>query len=144
MKTGAELIAEERNKQLEKYKYDSDYVGNELIIAALAAISGKHSDMPASWAESNFALTIHKKSTLKRLVIAGALIAAEIDRRLNEKQNKEDSFEALAKIAPAKKWIEMYKHYQELLTKADAAEFWHEQFNIADKERNELKLKNKS
>lgn len=51
------------------------------------------------------------------------------------------TWEDLAKIAPPDKWIEVYKHYQELLTIQDATAWWAEQFNIANKERNELKEK---
>lgn len=45
----------------------------------------------------------------------------------------------LEKIAPPEKWLKVYEHYQELLTKQDVAGFWQEQFAIADAERNDLK-----
>jgi hypothetical protein len=49
----------------------------------------------------------------------------------------------LEEIALPEKWIEMYKHYSELLIQEDVAGFWQEQFTIANKERNELKEKKK-
>lgn len=47
----------------------------------------------------------------------------------------------LEKICPdPDKWLKVYKHYQELLTNEDVSEFWHEQFIIANEERNQLKF----
>jgi DNA polymerase-3 subunit epsilon len=48
---------------------------------------------------------------------------------------------ALEKMGSPDKWLKVYSHYSELLTADDTANFWHEQFVIADKERNELKFR---
>jgi len=37
------------------------------------------------------------------------------------------------------KWLEVYKHYQELLNNQDVTDWWQEQFNIVNVERNNLK-----
>lgn len=59
---------------------------------------------------------------------------------MEEKQiNEVFDWSALERIAPPDKWMNMYEHYQELLTQEDVASFWHEQYLIANKERNELK-----
>lgn len=65
---------------------------------------------------------------------------------VDKKQDKDvqpvdANWSKLAKIAPPEKWIEVYKHYQELLTAANTGAWWQEQFYIADAERNELKDK---
>jgi phosphoenolpyruvate-protein kinase (PTS system EI component) len=95
MKTGIELIAEERREQIEKHKHsieeDRKYNGNgELILAvhALLIEDEEHADglaakirvqeMPAGW-DYDACVKMAKKTRLERLVIAGALIAAEID-----------------------------------------------------------------
>lgn len=50
-------------------------------------------------------------------------------------------WQKLAAIARPQKWLEMYADYQNLLTAQDVAAFWKEQFEIANKERDELKAK---
>lgn len=50
-----------------------------------------------------------------------------------------EKWKKLAEIAEPEKWLKMYEHYQELLDAADVAYWWHEQFNIANEERNMLK-----
>lgn len=52
--------------------------------------------------------------------------------------NKEN-WDQLSKIATPDKWIEMYLHYQELLSLNDVASFWQDQYFVANKERNDLK-----
>jgi outer membrane cobalamin receptor len=87
--TGIELIAKERLEQRVKHhrtlKYDAennkDY---ELSRGAAALIEGDITWMPESWDEAVSQRMIGK-SYQERLVIAGALIAAEIDR-LNYKE----------------------------------------------------------
>ncbi len=63
----------------------------------------------------------------------------QADKIMNLYAAKESPWQALAKIAPPDKWLEMYTHYQEILTKEDATDFWQEQFQIANAEINELK-----
>jgi hypothetical protein len=53
-----------------------------------------------------------------------------------------DDWKELEKIAPPDKWIKMYEHYQEILTAGDTASWWHEQYLIANSERNQLKWLN--
>lgn len=80
---GVDMITKERNEQLEKHnytlEYDKQYVSGELIGAALYCIMGDVEDWPKGW------YTSHKdkidcKPIVQKLAIAGALIAAEIDR----------------------------------------------------------------
>jgi hypothetical protein len=49
------------------------------------------------------------------------------------------SVEDLLKIANPNKWVQMYREYSDMLTNEDVASFWQEQYDIANKERNELK-----
>lgn len=100
-KTGIELIAIERQEQIEKHKVliENDVVENserQLAIGAIALIrQGAWKDefevssilswMPENW-NPNLCYAMAKKSYKDRLIIAGALIAAEIDRiNYNEK-----------------------------------------------------------
>lgn len=84
MKTGIELIAEERREQIEKHGYDVRHdldheSDGELIMAAQASILGNGAAFPAGW-ELSVVQKICDKPVKERLIIAGALIAAEIDR----------------------------------------------------------------
>lgn len=98
MKTGIELIAEERERQIdvEGYdaKHDTGHTGGEISLAA--ACYAAH-PMDIFYKEEYYNQTHYKKlipfdeyeidkkkSELQKLVIAGALIAAEIDRLLNK------------------------------------------------------------
>lgn len=87
MKTGIELIAAERQEQIQKHGFtkerDAQYVNDELVDAAMQYLGG---DLISCWPESwdkkwykpndpNW--TGSRVDELKR---AGALIAAEIDR----------------------------------------------------------------
>lgn len=84
MKTGIELIAEERQEQIEKHgfdvKQDEFYAGKELIKAALFAINPDQFEWPFYWSEQFRFKIIDKPNEIERLKIAGAFIAAEIDR----------------------------------------------------------------
>lgn len=83
-KTGIELIAEERKEQIEKHGFDvtkdSGYNDNELIKAALFAINPNQFEWPFYWMEEFREKIKNKPNDVERLKIAGALIAAEIDR----------------------------------------------------------------
>ena len=87
MKTGVELIAEERKEQIEKHGYsqrhDNEYLNDELKYASMYALE------PCAFTASRFDWLgfqdkINGKTTIDRLKIAGALIAAEIDRIQSE------------------------------------------------------------
>jgi hypothetical protein len=84
MKTGIELIAQERAEQIEKHGFDvendKDYAHNELIKAALFAINPYQFEWPYYWDEEFRTKIRNKPNDIERLKVAGALIAAEIDR----------------------------------------------------------------
>jgi hypothetical protein len=86
MKTGIELIAEERREQIEKHGFSLEldaeyYKNNELIEAAHFALQPNHpgTRWPDVW-DITFAEKIKNKNRVGQLKVAGALIAAEIDR----------------------------------------------------------------
>ena len=90
MKTGIELIAEERQEQITKHyrTVDRDVEENDsdneigcspLILGAIAIIRAEDSEAPARW-DLTIVQRMVDKPYKERLVIAGALIAAEIDR----------------------------------------------------------------
>jgi hypothetical protein len=100
MKTGIELIAEERQRQIDEegYSFSHDKLHADGEISLAAACYAAH---PLEiYYKEEYATETHfkqlipfnqykidnKKSELRKLVIAGALIAAEIDRLQN--QNK--------------------------------------------------------
>lgn len=86
MKTGIELIAIERQEQIEKhgwsYEHDKSHENEELIRAAIYALDpcmNNFRQLDIEWA--HFVTNIdNKKNRIDQLKVAGALIAAEIDR----------------------------------------------------------------
>lgn len=95
MKTGIELIAQERKEQIEKHDRTvaKDKLYNKKKQLALAAISIGHPmghiinyDAPEGWNEQLF-IKMKQKPYKERLIIAGALIAAELDRLQNSEKN---------------------------------------------------------
>ena len=105
MKTGAELIAEERKRQIEKEGFDSKHDANdaahgagELSMVAEAYVrtasiqvsddfyglgrpEGEHDGLPEDWPSSwDKAWWKPSDDPIRNLIKAGALIAAEIDR----------------------------------------------------------------
>lgn len=91
MKTGIELIVEERKEQIEKHnwskEHDQSHNNNELKMAALFAIAPYdilYENMPIEYilekGWETFKSKVSNKGEIDRLKIAGALIAAEIDR----------------------------------------------------------------
>lgn len=92
MKTGIELIAEERKEQIEKHGFnvhdDSEvYSDGELALAAQYALTMDRELYPTAWEFWWHDKMVEKKKRLsdqefriEQLKIAGALIAAEIDR----------------------------------------------------------------
>jgi len=91
MKSGIELIAEERNDQVIKngwtpYHDDEVNFSGQLCMAAEAVIDGADGDFPANW-DLTAVQKMCDKPKLKRLIISGALFRAEqerIERRINE------------------------------------------------------------
>ncbi len=90
MKTGIELIAAERQEQIKKHKRTRGYdmivnQNRELVMGATALISddgkGDPDLFPFEW-DDDICRKMFGKSYKQRLIIAGALIAAEIDRIL--------------------------------------------------------------
>lgn len=89
MKTGIELIIKERKEQIEKHgrTVDLDVLQNarfQLVQAAVQLICFSEPLMfkaaaPFGW-DKNVYTKMSLKSYKERLIIAGALIAAEIDR----------------------------------------------------------------
>ncbi|HLD89410.1 MAG TPA: hypothetical protein VI911_00060 [Patescibacteria group bacterium] len=85
MKTGIELIAIERQEQIEKHGFDKDHdeemINGELIDAAVYLLTGEINYLPKSWDEK-WHLKFRSKfsNEIESLKVAGALIAAEIDR----------------------------------------------------------------
>lgn len=88
MKTGIELIAQERLEQIEKHghKNDSHYTDGVLTRAACAICYDSEPETPANFSAPNWAWEIREQKQqrpnekIERLKVAGALIAAEIDR----------------------------------------------------------------
>jgi hypothetical protein len=86
MKTGIELIAQERREQIEKHgrtieRDVKDNYNAQLPTAAMRLLQFDRYDIPAPflWRESIWE-KMNSKPYKDRLIIAGALIAAEIDR----------------------------------------------------------------
>jgi hypothetical protein len=86
MKSGIELIAEERQEQIEKHgrtieKDVAENFGCKLSYAAQNLLSApvKEEGFPIEW-NKTICAKMAVKSYKERLIIAGALIAAEIDR----------------------------------------------------------------
>ena len=82
--TGAEFITKERNEQLEKHGISvaADYEFNpngQLLDAAIAIIATNQIYWPKVW-DSETYTKIRRKPREEQLAIAGAWIAAEIDR----------------------------------------------------------------
>jgi len=89
MKTGIGLIANERQEQLIKHKRSIEYdrIENDkgqLIQGAISLLDGNMTKMPDNW-NAAICKKMTEKSYKEKLVIAGAFIAAEIDRICNSK-----------------------------------------------------------
>lgn len=75
---GVNLIASERLAQGSRSLNDYQYKNGELIKAAIYYLSGIAYAGTPDW------VSLEGKSNIRRLMIAGALVAAEIDRLLRE------------------------------------------------------------
>lgn len=86
--TGIALIAQERAEQITKHGYTRDndklHTNGQLAEAAIYAINGDYETYPKDW-NPDFKDKIGGlgKTYIQRLAVAGALIAAEIDRMQN-------------------------------------------------------------
>lgn len=81
MKTGIELIAIERQEQIEKHGWSSEhdsYNDNQELLQAARFALGVD-EWPDNW-DLTFADKIAAKDEIGKLKVAGAFIAAEIDR----------------------------------------------------------------
>lgn len=98
IKSGIELIAEERNRQIEKEGWTKEHDIKEHDGGALALAAACYAAHPLKiYRMEEYAKSVrfdqiipfdeyqidNKKSEIKRLTIAGALIAAEIDRLIS-------------------------------------------------------------
>lgn len=87
MPSGLELIELERNKQIYLKGYDSEWIKShpgyydkgQLVRAAAYTLFGGTNYIPENWPESDVISLSHKLDK-EALIVAGALIAAEIDR----------------------------------------------------------------
>lgn len=87
MKSGIELIAAERQEQIEKHGRtilaDTQWNGRcELKYGAIALLTEGTFSFPDNW-EKSICKRMSEKPYKEKLIIAGALIAAEIDRLQN-------------------------------------------------------------
>ena len=91
--TGIELIAKERQEQIEKHGYDADHdsghYAGELAFLAEMLLASEHeegidSNEYPDGIEPEIIDRMLWKPYKEKLIIAGALIAAEIDRISNE------------------------------------------------------------
>ncbi len=90
-KTGIELIAQEREKQIKRHNLTVTFdrwhnPDGELKTAAIALLKHEYKEFPLSWNDIKCRRLL-RNPPIKRLAIAGALIAAEIDR-MNEDKRK--------------------------------------------------------
>jgi hypothetical protein len=92
MKTGIELIAQERKEQIEKHGYtlelDAGYRNKQLVQAAeycfmLTGLWNKSVFWPEGW-DNKTAIRIAGKSIVEQLVIGAAFLMAENDRRRDD------------------------------------------------------------
>jgi hypothetical protein len=96
-KSGVELIAEERQKQIKMYGttecHDIDHADNQLLNAAIYALTNgnitKYSQQGWEEFEENVERDYHE---IDNLVKTGALIAAEIDRLQYATENAHITF----------------------------------------------------
>jgi hypothetical protein len=84
METGIDLIAKERKEQIEKHgrTIEKDVTENDngqLKYGAVALLNSIEEDFPSEW-DSELCKKMMAKTELEKVIIAGALIAAEIDR----------------------------------------------------------------
>lgn len=94
MKRGVELIAEERQEQINKHGYGLKHDLNtnqegQLLMAAVFCITREATMWPAGWS-TEYRDELYEKPLEQRIRIAGALLAAELDRRNDIEVNESD------------------------------------------------------
>ena len=84
MESGIGLIANERQEQITKHQQSilddvNENSTKQLAIAVLGLLDRSNHDKPLNWDEKRWQYMVNK-SYKERLIIAGALLAAELDR----------------------------------------------------------------
>jgi hypothetical protein len=153
MKTGIELINDERQEQIEKHgitpqkDYDLNHSGQLPWAASCLAFDeiwdwdARH-EAPVDW-DLELWQKMHDKPHKERLIIAGALIAAELDRlALAEKEEKANTPEPLYKQEPKALIIddvvfneaEKYKQTLENLQQDEKGEYYFGKEKVSEME----------
>lgn len=92
--TGIELITKEREEQLQKHgwtpQHDDQHYDGSLVHAAISAMLLDGDFFPENW-DLKYFNKFESKTLIDRMKVAGALIAAEIDRL--QREGQEDSNE---------------------------------------------------
>ena len=117
MKTGIELISIERDEQLNKHGFTHQYTyehpeyyeeGQLAVVAREMLAEFPHTDnFPISWDNADMIEHMRTKPYIERLAIAGALIAAEIDRvneyyeKVNVMELSEENYDEFMQILDA-------------------------------------------
>ena len=88
--TGVSLIAKERQRQIDVENYNAEHDddhgdGQMAMTAAALAVAGTSAGLVMQGYEDWGLVEHHKNDRVRQLVIAGALIAAEIDRLCRER-----------------------------------------------------------
>ena len=91
--TGIELIAKERKEQIEKHgwtkDHDAEHTDKSLVHAAIFVLTKGTKNYPKSWG-LEFRDKLLKKEGIEALKVAGALLAAEIDRLIALEKKEKD------------------------------------------------------
>ena len=90
MQNGIELISHERIEQINANGFEKDltYQSNELVNAALFLLTNQTIYYPSTLSEE-YQKEFGNKTAIEKLIVAGALIAAEIDRIQNTASDTE-------------------------------------------------------
>lgn len=108
MKTGVERIQQERTEQIEKHGYSrqkdrEQNMHGQLAMAAMFCITLDRSYWPATW-NMEYRDKIAGKNQVERYSIAGALLAAEIDRQTGVEEDNDYMCQQCEDIIPEEEW----------------------------------------